>query len=258
MLTNLLKYELKASARLFLPMYGAVIVLAVFTRLFLAIGGRDAFLYDSGGSVFMAMLAGIFSFLSGALIVAMFVCTAILVIMRFYRNLMGDEGYLMFTLPVPVWMLTASKMLASGIWTIGSVLAAIFAILILFPGWFPGLISFADIIAEFPQFTVSFLIAITQAFGWVLIVYFSIAAGAYLWPKHRILGAFGAYLITTIIMQIIGVIIISQWLFIHELTGGASNQGWEHLIGWLLLTIFSYAVFFVLTNLLLQRKLNLE
>lgn len=41
--------------------------------------------------------------------VALFVLTMIVIIQRFYKGLLCDEGYLMFTLPVKPWQLIATK-----------------------------------------------------------------------------------------------------------------------------------------------------
>jgi hypothetical protein len=46
--------------------------------------------------------------------------TLIVLIQRFYKNLLGDEGYLMFTLPVQSWSHILSKLAVSMLWTVVS------------------------------------------------------------------------------------------------------------------------------------------
>ena len=52
------------------------------------------------------------------MLVAMVVVTFVVILQRFYKNLLEGEGYLMHTLPVPTWMLVASKLIAAVIWDI--------------------------------------------------------------------------------------------------------------------------------------------
>ncbi len=55
------------------------------------------------------------------LIAAVFVMTLVVTIQRFNKNLLGDEGYLSFTLPVKVTATSYSKMIISLMWTVLSV-----------------------------------------------------------------------------------------------------------------------------------------
>ena len=88
MLGKLLKYELKATARTFLPLYGAILVVSVVVRL--------AFSKFEHADLFM----GISALTLFGLFVALAVLTLLVIVQRFNNNLLSDEGYLMFTLPV--------------------------------------------------------------------------------------------------------------------------------------------------------------
>ena len=95
MLSKLIRYEWKAVARVCIPMYGGLILAAMLTHFLL--GNLERFsstLYDI---ITMAM-----STLCFGLFMAAFVLTLIIQIQRFSKNLLGDEGYLMFTLPASV------------------------------------------------------------------------------------------------------------------------------------------------------------
>ena len=65
-------------------------------------------------------------------IVASLAVTFILIILRFYKNLMSEEGYLMFTLPVKTSQLINSKLIVSIFWCLTSILVVISSLLILF------------------------------------------------------------------------------------------------------------------------------
>ena len=59
-----------------------------------------------------------------ALLIALFVITIVLTIQRFKKNLLDDEGYLMFTLPVKSSNLILSKLLVALIYVIISAIVA--------------------------------------------------------------------------------------------------------------------------------------
>ena len=90
---KLLKYEWKACARICLPLYGVLILMSFVTHLLYSIPQN---------STFGVMLPAISSMLYMRVMMAAFVVTAVILIQRFYKNLLGSEGYLMFTLPVTV------------------------------------------------------------------------------------------------------------------------------------------------------------
>ena len=113
MLSKLIRYEWKAVARVCIPMYGGLILAAMLTHFLL--GNLERFsstLYDI---ITMAM-----STLCFGLFMAAFVLTLIIQIQRFSKNLLGDEGYLMFTLPVSTAELICSKLIVSVVWFLGA------------------------------------------------------------------------------------------------------------------------------------------
>ena len=120
MLRKLLKHEFRATGRIMLPMYLILLVTAVGSNL----AGRG-------------MLDGRYHILNilGVLIVTAFgiaICGAllmsfVLMIQRFYKNLLQDEGYLMFTLPASVHQHVWSKLIVSSVWFIVTALAVILA-----------------------------------------------------------------------------------------------------------------------------------
>ena len=119
MLGKLIKYEWKATARLILPLYLAVVVLAVIYKL-LSLLSPHAWQAPQ----VISMVIYIF------LIIATFIMVFVVMIQRFYKNLLTEEGYLSFTLPVQPWKHIISKLLLSLFWVITSVLVAGLSVLI--------------------------------------------------------------------------------------------------------------------------------
>ena len=143
MLSKLLKHEFRATGRVMLPVLGVLLFISVLFNL-------SVRFYSAGSSVLLNLLFAlvVFAFVAG--IIAAEIIALVLMITRFYRNLLGEEGYLMHTLPANVHELVWSKIIVSFVWFFvtnlliiligvgtalflsGSNLAEIFAD---FPGW---------------------------------------------------------------------------------------------------------------------------
>lgn len=109
MLGKLLKHELYATGRIMLPALGALVLLSGMANL----SYRG---FDSSESVLVHILLGFTISLFFIGLVAAGVLVVVILVRRFYKNLLGDEGYLMLTLPVSVHSLIWSKLLAACLW----------------------------------------------------------------------------------------------------------------------------------------------
>ena len=110
MFLKLLKQDFRATARLMLPVYVAAVLLALLSRIGPALqSGRvdGGFLY-----IFTQLMSILFVLAMFAVVIVSFA----LMIWRFKRNLMSDEGYLMFTLPVSTGELIWSKLIVAIAW----------------------------------------------------------------------------------------------------------------------------------------------
>ena len=122
MLGKLLKYEFKATARLFIFMYAGLILVAAINMGLLSFLGSDGIAGVASGLMLTFYIIAT---------VAMFVVTLIVIIIRFYRNQLGDEGYLMFTLPVGVDKHILSKLIAACAWIASSFIVCLLSVMIL-------------------------------------------------------------------------------------------------------------------------------
>lgn len=123
MLGKLLKHEFRATSRTMLPMFGVVLVLSLlanlsFTRFADAENGALDILF---GLFIVAFFLGLFT---------MGVMAMVVMIQRFYKNVLGDEGYLTLTLPVNVHEIVWSKLIVSFVWFLATGLIAIAAIFV--------------------------------------------------------------------------------------------------------------------------------
>ena len=113
MLGKLLKQDFRATARIMLPLYVAVPVLGLFTNLITR-------LCENQNGFLIRAISALVSFVFSLSLIAAVVTTIVLMVLRFYRNLMTDEGYLMFTLPVSTTELIFSKLIVSVVWFLGT------------------------------------------------------------------------------------------------------------------------------------------
>lgn len=124
MFLKLLKQDFRATARLMLPVYVAAVLLALLSRIGPAIqSGRveGGFLY-----VFTQLTSILFVLAMAAVVIVSFV----LMIWRFKKNLISDEGYLMFTLPVSTGELIWSKLIVAIAWFFCSAVVAALCIML--------------------------------------------------------------------------------------------------------------------------------
>ena len=113
MLGKLIKHEFRATGRILLPVYLVMLLTAALVRGFQVLTEQTA-------GEFMRVLAVLSVLLFSAAVFGGSILAFVLMIYRFYKNLMTDEGYLMFTLPVTTGQLIWSKMIVSAVWLLAT------------------------------------------------------------------------------------------------------------------------------------------
>lgn len=273
MLGKLMKYEFKATARIFLPVYAVLVALCLIGR----VAGNFENFSDNILFVIGVMLIA-------AAFCAVAVVTFVLILKRFWDNLLGREGYLMHTLPARSWELILSKLFTSAIWCLCSVLVALLSIFLLagaaiqlsFNGELLGTLreAFAAIrehellgvmIRFFAEFLVLLIIGCLAA---ILMMYLAMSIGQ-LVNRYRVWAAIGSYVGISILLSLLedalGKLLdlrfvatsgaAANWMNVYgEAIRAASNAMlWAIGIG-----LVETAVFFFATNYLLSRRLNLK
>ncbi len=122
MLGKLLKHEFRATARFMWVIYAAMLVLSL--------GSHFAIRYMDRPETFsiLRILAVAVTFLWVMALIFGAVMTLVMMVQRFYKNYLTDEGYLMFTLPVSVPAMIFSKLIVAVVWTILTVLVMLLGI----------------------------------------------------------------------------------------------------------------------------------
>ena len=124
MLGKLIKHEFRATGRLMAPLFGALLLLAVFARTTNQVMQQvptTRVLYV------ISVLLAITYVLAG---LGVMVFSTVLMIKRFHQNFLTDEGYLMFTLPVGVHSLLWSKLITAALFSLFTFAAELLALAI--------------------------------------------------------------------------------------------------------------------------------
>jgi hypothetical protein len=260
MLSRLIGYEMKAFGRILLPIYAAIVVAAVL------LGIDFRFFPNSAGSAGTIALTVIL----GVLAAAVSIVTVLLLVIRFYNNLLGREGYLMFSIPTGTGNLIWAKVISSVIWSIFSVIiSAVVMAPFLIAADYSGetekigvgqmMSGFFKAIEPYKMnILLGILLVIALAVFAITRLYASMAIGQ-LWTEHRILGSVLAFIATGILET---VLVLSSGNGLFTVVG---NQNLESALDaakyesiFLAVTAAGIAVYGAVTWLILDRKLNLE
>lgn len=260
---KLLKYEWKACARICLPLYAVELLVAFINRLLYS---------DIGSKLLYGIPSIVMTMLYAAIMVALFVVTAVVLVQRFYKNLLGSEGYLMFTLPVSVSQHILSKAVMALVMGVLSFVAALVSIDLLSldmsvgQGFVSLLRNLSAYPSDIPFMLEGILLFVLTALAFVLFIYLCIALG-HLAKKHRLLMAFVWYFVLSTAVQVIGLFVMTASV---EKTAAASHAVLAFLDGMgaaglhvIMLTLClvsaaAGAACFAGTRYILVHKLNLE
>ncbi len=256
MLLKLLKYDFRAMWKQFSLIWGAALALALVNRFVLFRDTDNAILNEDG----LFMLAFV------AVIVAMFVIAVIFVVNRFSKGLLGNEGYLMHTLPVRPWQLVTSKLICGVVTWVGcGVVAFISPVLMLplnlpdllqFPFWsdiFRGIMKHPDMLvlmAEFCMVFLSFIVLLVAS------MYLAMAVG-HLFSRHRRLISIASFIGLYVLVGNVYDQVFS-YRIVRALTNAASVNAYGSMLVAIAIMLIPAIVFLAVTCWILEHKLNLE
>ncbi|MBQ7981064.1 MAG: hypothetical protein IJ305_05575 [Oscillospiraceae bacterium] len=118
MLGKLIKYDFLADYK----RYGIVFVAMFMFSILLAVLDRLTDMFKENRFFEIMMMICLILFV--AAFIVMFTMIMVIATIRFYKNLVRDEGYLMHTLPIPTWQLITAKFITMYIWSALAVIVA--------------------------------------------------------------------------------------------------------------------------------------
>jgi len=269
MLGKLIKHELRATGRILVPALAVLALLTVmagFSIKTLEMSHVPELLEVVFVLILIAFFIGI---------VAVWVMTAWLMISRFYKNLLGDEGYLMFTLPASVHSHIWAKIIVSLFWflIVGIVISGLIAGLVIsltvsdFAQFIQGMPEFKEVWAfirhafdydtgKLVLFALEFLAMVFfGAVGGCLQFYAAMAIGQS-FANRKLLCSVLAFAVLSFVLSFIssGVSLASDMALYSS---DALSFAWHIMHPTLLVSAASCAVLYFITVLFLKKKLNL-
>lgn len=263
MLGKLLKYELKSVSRLFGAIYLVILALAVVIGVLVRPNWQST-------SAETALL--IVTMIYVVLVIVLAILTLVLIVQRFYKNLLQGEGYLMHTLPVPTWMLVACKTISAFIWELlaAVVVCVSFFLMALCGGiWGDAMGGFRVLLNDTvfigyvneitPLVILALAVSIFAMVRWILTFYLSMSVGGAV-KRHKKGCSVLVFLVVIIASSIVSAIIDVRCLYSgSDMYASETIEAWQRVAGGeLILNLAFAAVFFALTTWFLSKKLNLE
>ena len=269
MLTKLLKHEFRATARIMGPLY--LVLLAV------ALGFNFSARLMDTSNVVLNILAALVILAYVAAIIGVFIVAFILMLQRFYKNLLGDEGYIMFTLPASVHQHVWSKLIVSAVWFIATGVVVILSAFVaafnvsfltdlagIFPKFFQQLNAYYAVNGT--AFLMEFMVLMLAACMSFSLQFYAALAVGHSFANHKMALSVAFFFVFQFVVQMAGAIVLvlldegplHQFLLTldFQLTGVAAVH--FTMVALLLLTVLYGAIFYIVTTITLKKRLNLE
>lgn len=272
MFGKVFKYEMKAVRRTLLPLYGAMILVALLFGLTTSMT-TDFSGVREGLPVIVDIAEIILSTLFFAGLIACSVVTFVVLIRRFYSDFLGNEGYLQLALPVTTNVHLAARTLTAFLWTLLSGVTAVLSLAVLvfifsfeiqdLAGFFRNILDMVRSL-EIPPLSMILLILslLVSCLAGITHLYASISIGN-LWSGHRMIGSVLAYIGTGFV-----------WSTLDGFLGAALDKSADalpfHVAGFpfsleygvlgamIALALIQFILYYLITWLILDRALNLD
>ena len=246
---KIFKYEVMHSSRILVPIYIAIVALALMTGLFIPVTSDGSFdfnfSYNFNGNESLANgIAGFFFMIYWIIIIVAGVVTISVISKRFKHGLLGDEAYLNLSLPVTMGEHLWGRILTMLLWAVVSMAVMMLS--------FVALCIKNLSVIHFEQDWVVILIGVILfSLSWAICIHlftYLINAIGHLSKKHRTMAKLVAIIaITSITSRITGAIM--ENCLPHD----SIILYWLALIGLIVSVIYGVATYFIM-----QLKLNLE
>ena len=266
MLRKLMKHEFRATGRAMGPLFGLLLIAAIAARFSVGV------LLESSAR-FLNLLGGLFTTAFVIAIVGVCVMSLVLMINRFRTNLLGDEGYIMFTLPASVHQHVWSKLIVSVIWFAATVLVVALAFFIMFyqvgmiKKFFGGL---GDLFYEVFRsrywgdavlFCLEFLLLCCVGAGAMCLEFYAAMAIGHSFANHKVLYSVLSFLGLQFVMQLLsgGILVGTNYdILVVALPSDGVLAMHSVMLTMIVSTAVFGAVYYVITTMFLKKRLNLE
>ena len=273
MLGKLIKYDFRSCIRRFGPLWLGMVALAVIN------GFTIGHVLDNGSITGWAQFA--FGVMPLILLIVLWTAVAIMSLVfvceRFYKGLLGDEGYLSMTLPVTTEEHIAAKAITAFLLELITGIAAVVSGLLLIAVYRPAIL--AEIFRALPKvlryidghvvtLLIEYLVfVLVGSVAQTMHIYLAICLG-HLAKNHRVAWSLGAYVLISVVISNILTLcapllnrIPEEWFFTIDEFGthitAFAPIAWM-IAGAILVEAIVAAAFFFASNYILKNRLNLE
>lgn len=271
MLRKLIKHEFRATSRVMLPLYLVLLATAIGANF----STRGLMELDN---TFLNLLGGLLVVAFVIAITGVCLMSLVLMVQRFHKNLLGDEGYVMFTLPASIHQHVWSKLIVSAVWFAATFLAVCLAMVIMvyevgfMNSFFHGLgRMFQELTAYYAlngsALVLEILVLCFAGLCAMCLQFYAAMAIGHSFPNHKGLLSVAFFFGLQFVMQMVGALLIvlldetgfHNWL-LGVTDGQLNGMAATHLMMFILIlgTMAYSAVFYVITTIFLKKRLNLE
>lgn len=275
-LGKLIKYDFMDVSKLIIPFYIGMGVMGIVIRVFWFV------LLNEKIDERVRISTGVFQVMSyfgyAIAIIGIILMTYYAVIIRYYRSIYGNEGYLTNTLPIETYEIILAKLLTFLSWFVVN------GIIIFFTFWFiipvEGIIKAnifrPEVLHEIETFLrhsvgatliIAIISMLVMTIEKILFLFLCVSI-ANMVKSYKILTGIGAYIILGGIIGLIKQVILTFTYIFDKNYGNYDNSEWEVLrtfenvfntnLGMLFTSIVFSVILFFVVNYLLKNKLNLE
>ena len=265
MLRKLMKHEFRATGRVLLPLFGILLLAALAARF--SVG----FLLETN-SWFLNLVGSLLTLAFFLAILAVCLMALITMVNRFRTNLLGDEGYIMFTLPASVHQQIWSKLIVSAVWFIAAGIAVVAAsfILVAQQGFWQEILwgfrqIFQGLTAYYAFNGTAFLL---ELLGLVFVsccvlclAFYAAMAIGHSFANHKVLYSVLSFLGLQFVMQLLsgGLLVGTNYNRIFVLPSQDAVLAMHSAMLTLIASTAVFgAIYYVITVLFLKKRLNLE
>ena len=269
MLSKLLKHEFRATGRIGLPLCIGMIALSVLAAIALPLLNREnvsGIVTTVSTIIIMLYMLGFFALTIGVLVV---------ILERFYKSILRDEGYLTMTLPTSLGKILSAKLICAVVWyAIAAVICGIAVCIILMGNVQWGLVlgSISDVLRALREHLPElrgedilwFVTLLLEALAAIVLVCLQVTLHFY-----AAMAVGHSFHKSKVLLSVVAFFVIS-WAFNAVALGGAlsgllekftfEGQWSVHLtIGAAAIAaLIADAVLYIITHLCLKFRLNLE
>ncbi len=264
---KLMKYDLRAAMRLFIPVWIGTLVLSVINAIAINTSlNREHWALN--------LLTNLTMIANVLLLVSVFIITLIYIVLRFYHSMLKDEAYLTFTLPARIDSILWSKICSGMILYGGTFLVFLASIFILISGalsfddlpyiW-RGLMRYVSVGEVILTVVFALVMILTGLIISMLQMYAAMAMGQ-LAKKQKVIASVAAYIginiaISTLTSAVFTPAMVRGVVYWDSMA--ISSMRGVHVI-WLFMAVMLAfyvilgAAFYFTTRYIFSRKLNLE